>query len=231
MTALAEAVPVIPPAVCPPTVWQVQHLQEQSYQQTLTLQKNLASAIADGRQSNILLLTEHAPIYTLGPRTRPEHARVVDPAYETVPQLVTDRGGEITYHGPGQLIAYVIRDLRPAIHAVRAHVDALESVIINVLAELTIQAARDKRYPGVWVAGSKVAALGVRVRRGVAYHGIALNNRPDLGAFNAIVPCGIEGGAVTSLQKLGVDITMDALADLFIQHFQPVFNVKWESAS
>ncbi|MEO5363234.1 MAG: lipoyl(octanoyl) transferase LipB, partial [Magnetococcus sp. DMHC-8] len=152
-----------------------------------------------------LLLLEHPAVYTIG---RSGHRRdVLDAAWCTppVPVVETDRGGQVTCHGPGQLVVYFIRDLRPhALARVRQHVNRLEETAIRTLAALGVAARRDPSHPGVWVDNAKVAALGVRIDRGVAYHGIAINRDPDLRLFRGIVPCGLADRPVTSLAELGV---------------------------
>lgn len=171
---------------------------------------------------NHLILTEHDPVYTLGRRGRMQDVLARHHGADKIPVIESDRGGEVTYHGPGQLVIYLVRDLG-AEQGVRDHVQRLESLVIDLAASLGIRARRRTGYPGVWVEGAKLAALGVRVRRSVAYHGIAINRDPDLSHFAGIVPCGIPDGAVTSLAALGIEIQRTALerrvVDLFAEHF------------
>lgn len=149
-----------------------------------------------------LWLLEHPPIYTLGRAGRDIH--VSDPG--TIPLVRTDRGGQVTYHGPGQLVAYPLVDLQRRGLGVKAFVNALEEAIIEVLAELGVAATRRAGAPGVYVDGRKIGALGLRVRRGCSYHGLSLNIAMDLAPFTRIDPCGYPGLAVTQLADLpGVD--------------------------
>ncbi len=173
-----------------------------------------------------LILLEHPLVYTLG---RSGHRRdILDTEWSqpSVPVVETDRGGQVTGHGPGQLVVYFIRDLRPhALALVRRHVTQLEETAIQTLAAFGVVAHRDPKHPGVWVGEAKIGALGVRIDRGIAYHGFALNRDPDLRLFHGIVPCGLADRRVTSLAELGVSVTRNALEAQLLLAFQTVFNV------
>lgn len=169
-----------------------------------------------------LLLVEHPHVFTLGVHADPAHV-LVDPASVGAVALRTDRGGDVTYHGPGQLVAYPIVDVPMAPGAVPGHVHGVEQVVIDTLADLGVGAGRLAGYPGVWVGAEgplprKICAVGVRVSRGRAMHGLALNVDPDLAWFDRIVPCGIEGKAVTSLAAERVKVPMRQVADLLAAH-------------
>jgi lipoyl(octanoyl) transferase len=140
-------------------------------------------------------LLQHEPVYTLGRNGKPEH--VLNPG--VIPVVQIDRGGQVTYHGPGQLVAYLLIDLKRLKLGVRQMVSAMENAIIGVLAEYGIQAAARADAPGVYVDGSKIAALGLRIRKGRCYHGLSLNLDMDLQPFKQINPCGYEGMAVSQL--------------------------------
>ena len=144
----------------------------------------------------------------------------------------TDRGGEVTYHGPGQIVGYPILDLRAAGLGPLAYVRALEKTIISTLAELGIPATAEGRPTGVWVGDAKIAAIGVRVSRGVTMHGFALNVNPDLSYFNHIVPCGIPGASVTSIAEQGVGLEVSGVTDALTTHFARVldFSVRLDDA-
>ncbi|MCG5499927.1 lipoyl(octanoyl) transferase LipB [Ectothiorhodospira lacustris] len=142
---------------------------------------------------------EHPPVFTLGLNGKPEH--VLDPG--DIPVIPVDRGGQVTYHGPGQVVIYTLLDLRRSGLGVRALVTALESAVIDYLATQGIAAQARAEAPGVYVGDAKIAALGLRVRRGGSYHGLAFNLDPDLSAFDRINPCGYRGLATTSLAALG----------------------------
>ncbi len=152
-------------------------------------------------------LVEHDPVYTVGVAGRPEHF----PRSGTVPLEHVDRGGQITYHGPGQAIVYFLIDLRRRGITVRAMVCAMEQAVIDVLADCGVTAARRSGSPGVYVEGAKIAALGLRVRNGACYHGLALNVSVDLAPFAVIDPCGYPGMRVTRTADLGVSVDESAL--------------------
>jgi lipoyl(octanoyl) transferase len=156
-----------------------------------------------------LWLLEHPPVYTVGPAGRPEHF----PRNSTIPLVRIDRGGQVTYHGPGQAVVYVLVDLARRDLKVRAMVTLIEQAVINLLAEYDISAVRRSGAPGVYVGGAKIAALGLRVRRGCCYHGFALNVNMDLAPFGAIDPCGYPGLEVTQTAALGVAASVAELGD------------------
>jgi lipoyl(octanoyl) transferase len=160
-----------------------------------------------------LWLLEHPPVYTLGQAGRPEHLL----RDNGIPLLRTDRGGQVTYHGPGQVVAYVLLDLRRRGLTVKRLVCRLEQAVIDLLATHDVEGVRRAGAPGVYVEGAKVAALGLRVRGGCTYHGLALNVNLDLAPFRDIDPCGYPGLAVTQLAELGVALTPDAAATALAQ--------------
>lgn len=151
-----------------------------------------------------LWLLEHEPVYTLGLAGDPAH--VLNPG--DTPVVQTDRGGQVTWHGPGQVVVYVLLDMQRHALGPRELVRLLEEAAIRVLAEYGIRGARRPKAPGVYVDGAKIAALGLRIRRHCSYHGLALNVAPDLAPFRGINPCGYAGLAVTSLAALGVRTTL-----------------------
>jgi lipoyl(octanoyl) transferase len=160
-----------------------------------------------------LWLTDHAPVYTVGIAGRDEHLPRAD---NGIPVIRTDRGGQVTWHGPGQIVVYVLVDLKRAGRTVRALVRTLEQAVVEVLAAHDIPASGDEARPGVYVAGAKIAALGLKVRRGCSYHGVSFNVNPDLGAFEAIDPCGHPGLAVTSARNLGITAPLETLAEALL---------------
>ncbi len=192
------------------------------YREADQLQRALHVRAAD----DYLLLLEHPHVFTLGTTADPEHV-LVPPANLGADLVRSDRGGDVTYHGPGQLVGYPIvtlPDWRDGLRDVVAYVRALEGVLIDALAEFGVTAHREPRYPGVWVGEEKIAAVGVKVARGRTRHGFALNVDPDLGMFEHIVPCGIADRGVTSLAKvLGTapDLrpVVDAVVARFAGHF------------
>ncbi|MCG6863110.1 MAG: lipoyl(octanoyl) transferase LipB [Chromatiaceae bacterium] len=158
-------------------------------------------SFTDGRGSDTadeLWLLEHPPVYTLGKAGLPEH--VLDPG--NIPVLQTDRGGQVTYHGPGQLIAYLLLDLQRAGIGIKRLVHLLEQSVVDLLAGYGIESSARADAPGVYVKGAKIAAIGLRVRRGCTFHGLALNVDMDLEPFTRINPCGYRGLAVTEIAHL-----------------------------
>ena len=155
-----------------------------------------------------LWLLQHPPVYTLGLAGKPEHILRAS----TIPIIPVDRGGQVTYHGPGQVVAYVLLDLKRRGYGVRELVQRLEQSVIDLLDGYGIQAERRAKAPGVYIAERKIAALGLRIKRGMSYHGLALNADMDLAPFQAINPCGYEGLEVTQLRALGVDESPDTVA-------------------
>ncbi len=158
-------------------------------------------------QDEIWLL-EHPPVYTLGQAGKPEH--VLDAG--DIPVVKIDRGGQVTYHGPGQVIAYLLIDLHRRGIKVRELVSAMEEAVIRLLAGYGIEAARQPGAPGVYVAAAKIAALGLRVKQGRSYHGVSLNVNMGLAPFTGINPCGYSGMKVTQLADFGVADTPDQVA-------------------
>jgi lipoyl(octanoyl) transferase len=153
---------------------------------------------------------EHPPVYTLGVAAKPEH---LPRTANAIPLVRTDRGGQITYHGPGQIVIYTLLDLRRRNLGVRALVRKLERAVIELLEEYCIDANGRENAPGVYVAGAKIAALGLRVRKGCCYHGLSLNVDMDLTPFSAINPCGYPGLEVTQLRDLGVSDPGEVIAE------------------
>jgi len=162
----------------------------------------------DATTPDELWLVEHPPVFTLGMNGKPEH--LLDPGH--IPVIDIDRGGQVTYHGPGQLVAYLLLDLKRRKLGVRALVEKIEQAIIDLLADYDIEARSRRDAPGVYVDDKKIAALGLRVRRGCSYHGLALNVNMDLEPFKRINPCGYAGLGVTQLADLGGPDSIDTVA-------------------
>jgi lipoic acid synthetase len=176
----------------------------------------LQAALRDGSENHLLLL-EHPHVYTLGVRVDLDHV-LVDPATVGAELLRTDRGGDVTYHGPGQLVGYPIVDVPMGPNAIPCYVHGVEQVVIDALADLGLPGAtRLDGYPGVWVGDKKICAIGVRVTRGRSMHGFALNVDPDLSYFGHIVPCGIADKGVTSLAAEGVAVSMQDVVDAVVR--------------
>ncbi|MDQ0456017.1 lipoyl(octanoyl) transferase [Rhizobium paknamense] len=202
------------------------------YDQALAAMEAEVAAIADGRADELVWLLEHPPLYTAG--TSADEKDLVDK--ERFPVFATGRGGEYTYHGPGQRIAYVMLDLKRRRQDVRAYVAALEEVVIRTLGLMNVRGERREDRVGVWVRrpdkpplpdGSvtedKIAALGIRLRRWVSFHGLSLNVEPDLSHYGGIVPCGISAYGVTSLADLGLPVMMTDVDIRLREAFESVF--------
>ena len=202
------------------------------YPQALAMMEVRVAAVAEGRAPEAVLLLEHPPLYTAGTGARGED--LIDAT--RFPVFAAGRGGQYTYHGPGQRVAYVLLDLRRRRQDVRAFVAALEAWIIATLGEFQVRGERREDRVGVWVrrperpplpngatAEDKVAAIGIRVRRWVTFHGISLNVDPDLDHFSGIVPCGIRGHGVTSLADLGVLVSLPEVDTMLRRQFEAVF--------
>ena len=196
------------------------------YPAALELQRGLHHRVATGDLPSLLLLLQHPHVYTLGRRGTETDILVSSNTLRELDAGVfhTDRGGEVTYHGPGQLVGYPILDLRAAGLGPLAYVRALERVIISTLADLGIPATSEDRPTGVWVGDAKIAAIGVRVSRGVTMHGFALNVDPDLAYFNHIVPCGMPDASVTSIAEQGVELKVPAVSNILKIHFANILN-------
>lgn len=171
------------------------------YRQALGLQEDLRRGVLEGRQRETVLLLEHPPVITLGQHACPEHV-LLDPtelAAAGIEVVPTSRGGDVTYHGPGQLVAYPIVRLE---HGVVAHIRAMAAAVVGILADYGIAAEFRRQLPGVWVGDGKICAFGVHVRHRIAVHGLAWNLTLDPRAFSVIVPCGLTDTRVTSLAEL-----------------------------
>jgi len=210
------------------------------YEAAVVEMEQRIAAIREGRAPELVWLLEHQPLYTAGTSARPSD--LLDPA--GLPVFKSGRGGQYTYHGPGQRIAYVMLDLdRPQLgqtrRDVRCHVWRLEEWMIRTLARFNVRGERRDGRVGVWIAGDggrddKIAAIGVRVRRWVSYHGVALNVDPDLAHYRGIIPCGIapeiSGHGVTSLARLGIPVSMREIDRTLHATFAAVFGERASSA-
>jgi lipoyl(octanoyl) transferase len=192
------------------------------YPEAVEAMEARAAAIAEGTKPELVWLVEHPPIYTAG--TSAKDSDLVEARF---PVFQTGRGGQYTYHGPGQRVGYVMLNLKGRGGDVRKFVHDLEEWLIRTLAQFDVKGERREGRVGIWVARGnredKIAALGVRVRRWVTFHGVALNVAPDLSHFNGIVPCGIRGHGVTSLADLGITASMAEVDVALRIAFETVF--------
>lgn len=198
------------------------------------LQKQLVLQRQADEIPDCLLLVEHPPVYTLGKGGKAEHLLVDRQQLEQLGAefVPIDRGGDITFHGPGQLVAYPILNLREYHLDVHQYLRALEEVTIQALTAYGVAAGRLDGLTGVWVDGAKIAAIGVRLSRWVSMHGIAVNVAPDLSYFRHIIPCGLAARPVTSLEKItGKKISIEEFSKIFIEAFEKVFGVKLQPVS
>lgn len=198
------------------------------YQDACRLQCEIHQARVENRIRDALLLTEHFPVYTLGRTARAAHVgdREAGGTIAEIPLYVADRGGSITYHGPGQIVGYPILKIRDYCVGPKAYVARLEETVIRALAGLGLSADHRLGMPGVWVADRKIAAVGVRIARGVTRHGFALNVVNDLRPFSSIVPCGLTGFGVTSVaQETGAVVAMAQALIAVRAAFEEVFGL------
>lgn len=186
----------------------VRRLGEQPYLDIWHGMKDFTRNRSECTRDEIWLL-QHPPVFTLGQAGREEH--LLSPG--DIPVVKTDRGGQVTYHGPGQLIAYLMIDLKRKKIGVRELVNGIETSVINLLATYGVEGLTKKGAPGVYVDGAKIAALGLRISKGCSYHGLSLNVNMDLTPFSQINPCGYEGLAVTDLKTLDIPAPMESVAD------------------
>jgi lipoate-protein ligase B len=215
-------------------VCQVYDLGIVDYEKSLHLQNRLVSARIAAEISDTLLFLQHPSVLTIG--ASGNEGEIIVPkdllAQEKIATYNIDRGGGITYHGPGQLVGYPIIDLRTKGIGTTQYVRHLEEVIIRTLAAFSLKANRDPKYPGVWVGQDKICALGIRVIHWVTMHGFALNVNTDLKYFTYITPCGIIDRQVTSMsQLLGRDVALDDVLSCIIEHWAQVFDMTIEQGT
>jgi len=210
---------------------EVRRLGTIGYQAALDLQAQLVEQRKQGLIPDQLLLLEHPPVITLGVRTRNDRSHVLESeaalAARGVGLFETGRGGDVTYHGPGQLVGYPIVDLKPDRCDVHRYVRDLEEVLIRAVDAFGVRAGRIEGLTGIWVGDQKLAAIGVRISRWVTSHGFALNVNTDLSHFGLIVPCGITDKGVTSLERLlGHALPMDEVAETVARQFAALFSAE-----
>jgi lipoate-protein ligase B len=198
-----------------------QDIGRMGYQAAVALQEKLVRRRQQHTGDDVVLFVEHPHVYTLGRGGNADHVL----APQEVPIYRTSRGGDVTYHGPGQLVVYPILDLRSKLRKdVHRYVRNLEQSAILTLADFGITATRRPPFTGIWIEYRKIAAIGIAVRRCITYHGLALNVNVDLSYFDRIIPCGLPWAGVTSLQKeLGAEQQMHMVRDRFLARFAEVF--------
>ena len=200
----------------------VQTIGRKSYKAVWDLQKEMQQQRIKGEIEDTLILVEHDPVYTLGKNANEDH--LLQSRDESVDVFNIERGGDITFHGPGQLVGYPILDLSNYKKSVSWYMRTLEQVLIDTLIEFKIIAQRNDGLTGVWVGDEKIAALGVRISRWVTMHGFALNVNPDLSFYDGIIPCGIFDHGVTSMEQLlGETQNNDNVKNMVIEKFNKYF--------
>ena len=200
----------------------VQNIGRKSYKAVWDLQKEMQQQRINGNIEDTLILVEHDPVYTLGKNANQDH--LLQSRDESVDVFNIERGGDITFHGPGQLVGYPILDLSNYKKSVSWYMRTLEQVLIDTLIEFKITAQQNDGLTGVWVGDEKIAALGVRISRWVTMHGFALNVNPDLSFYDGIIPCGIFDHGVTSMEQLlGETQNNDNVKNMVIEKFNKYF--------
>ena len=198
----------------------VRRLGRQPYMPTLQAMRDFTDARSEETPDEFWLL-EHEPVFTLGQAGKPEHVL----AAGDIPVIRVERGGQVTYHGPGQIVGYPLIDVRRLGIGVRELVQRIEQAIIDTLEHWNIVAVRREGAPGVYVAGAKIGALGLRIRRGCSFHGLAFNVSMDLEPFRRINPCGFEGLQVTQVVDLGGPGSLAAVEDVLVEELSRQFGM------
>lgn len=203
------------------------------YRDGLTLQERMVRLRRARQIPDTLLLLEHGHVVTRGSSAKDEHILLSEEERERrgIEVFEAGRGGDVTYHGPGQIVGYPILWLEGTRRDAHRYLRDLEEVILRALGDLGLPASRRPRYTGVWVNGEKIAAIGVRLTRWITSHGFALNVDPDLTYFDTIVPCGIADRGVTSIHEQGLQVTMKDVEDLLVQRFGEVFGRRMHPSS
>ena len=192
------------------------------FKEVWDLQKELVKKRQNGQIKDTLILAEHEPVYTLGKNANENH--ILQNSPRDVKTYQIERGGDVTFHGPGQLVGYPIMDLHNYNKSISCYMRSLEQLIIDTLAEFRVTAERKDGLTGVWVGDEKIAALGVRVTRWITMHGFALNVSPDLTYYRGIIPCGIFEYGVTSMAKqLTIEVAVDSVKQVLIEKFMNQF--------
>lgn len=202
------------------------------YKKSINLMEQRVKKINDNTESELLWFLEHPSVYTAGTSSKEKDLLNKN----LLPVFKTNRGGEYTYHGPGQRVAYVMLDVRRRNYNVKSYIRLLEQWLINSLMEIGIKSYLIKDKIGIWVMNDKknnceekIGSLGLRIRKGVSYHGISLNINPNIEYFSGIVPCGNEGSGVTSIEKIGVKISKNKFDNILISNFEKIFKIKIKS--
>jgi len=204
-------------------------LGKAGYKQIWDLQKKIHLHKQNSKTDDIIITVEHEPVYTLGKTGSRDHILISDDEMreKEISYYEIDRGGDITYHGPGQLVVYPILDLNNYYKDTHRYLRELEETVILTLNELGIDSHREEEFTGVWVGEEKICAIGIKVSRWITMHGIAFNINTDLSYFDKIIPCGIFHKGVTSIEKiLGEEFDLQIIQDKFLKNFMKVFKIE-----
>ena len=211
--------PALPASGSDPETLIVSHFGQMDYEPVWRKMQSFTDTRIANTPDELWFL-EHSPVFTLGRNGKPEHLH--DTA--DIPVIQVDRGGQVTYHGPGQLMAYCLLDINRRQLGVQSLVNILEQTVINLLSDYSIDARRREKAPGVYVDNRKIAALGLRVRKGCCFHGLSLNIDMDLTPFSMIDPCGFHGLEVTQLRDIGIKASIKTVSLQFQEHFRTLLN-------
>lgn len=193
------------------------------YKKSIELMEKRVEGINEGKASELLWFLEHPPIYTAGTSSNDKDLLNKN----LFPVFRTNRGGQFTYHGPGQRVAYVMLNVRDRDYNVKSFIRLLEQWIMNSLMDIGIKSFLIKGKVGIWVNNEeKIASLGLRIRKGISFHGISLNINPNLEHFSGIIPCGNENSGITSIEKIGLNIKKKEIDKILISNFKKIFEVK-----
>lgn len=193
------------------------------YKKSIEFMEKRVEGIKEGKVSELLWFLEHPPIYTAGTSSNDKDLLNKN----LFPVFRTNRGGQFTYHGPGQRVAYLMLNVRDRDYNVKSFIRLLEQWIMNSLADIGIKSFLIKGKVGIWVNNEeKIASLGLRIRKGISFHGISLNINPNLEHFSGIIPCGNENSGITSIEKIGLSIEKKEIDKILISNFKKIFEVK-----
>ena len=200
-------------------MWNIKKLGKIPYQEAYDFQFSLVEEKIKGSKGNWFILCEHDTVFTRGKGSKENN--ILD---KNIPVVMTNRGGDLTYHEPGQLVGYIILDLKVEKLSVKAYLDKVENLIINTLSKIDIEAQKHPDLVGVWVGEKKIASIGIGIKKGITMHGFALNINNSLEGFFRINPCGLDSSIMTSVKELkGEEISLDLIQELMIKEFYKIF--------
>ncbi len=199
-------------------MWKIKKLGKINYQEALSLQLSIVEEKQKGLKDNFFLLCEHDLVFTRGKGSKENN--ILD---KNIPVIMTNRGGDLTCHEAGQLVGYIIYDLKAAKINVKNYLDKVEQLIINTLARIEIEAERKSGLVGVWVKDKKIASIGIGIKKGITMHGFALNINNNMEGFSCINPCGLDSGIMTSVKKIkGREFSLEIIQELIIEEFYKI---------